>query len=333
MAGRYADTSEIQRAVNLSATGMPHITVARELNRPYATVNGWLRAGGVAERMGLKPNVETVIEQVPPATIKVRVKANSGPEGAVTKILAIGDSHDDPETPKDRFRAMGRLACDRGVDWVVQIGDFASFDSLSSHIPNDSIAGKLKNPFSRDMQSLADALGGFDIGCNGHKCNRHVTLGNHERRVWLYEELRPEIAGMLSSELLQTFVDHGWSTTPYGEFKFIGGVGFTHAAINRLGKTYGGKNAENTIANDAVFDIVIGHSHVKREARAPKLGPSKHVTVFNLGCALPYGRVENYMYHGATTGWWWGAHILTLQNGQIAGVESIPMNELERAFG
>src|SRR6185369_14876113 len=135
MAGRYADTSEIQRAVNLSATGMPHITIARELNRPYATVNGWLRAGGVAERMGLKPNVETVIEQVPPATIKVRVKANSGPEGAVTKILAVGDCHAGPETPcKERFTWMGRLAADLGVDYVVQIGDFATLDSLNSHI-------------------------------------------------------------------------------------------------------------------------------------------------------------------------------------------------------
>src|SRR6185369_17391599 len=180
------------------ATGVSMMEVSRQMGKSRGTIQGWLRPGGVADRMGLKPNVETVIEQVPPATIKVRVKANSGPEGAVTKILAVGDSHDDPETPKDRFRAMGRLACDRGVDWVVQIGDFASFDSLSSHIPNDSIAGKLKNPFSRDMPSLNDAMGAFDIGCNGHKCNRHVTLGNHERRVWLYKELRPEIAGMMT---------------------------------------------------------------------------------------------------------------------------------------
>jgi hypothetical protein len=195
------------------------------------------------------------------------------------------------------------------------------------------LAGKLKNPFSDDMQSLAAALGAFDEGCNGYKCQRHVTLGNHERRIWLYEEQRPEVAGMLTNELAQTFSEKGWTTTPYGEFKFIGGVGFIHAAVNRLNKTYGGKNAENTVANDAVFDIVLGHSHVKRDVRVAKLGPSRHVTVLNLGCALPDGRVESYMLHGATTGWWWGVCVLTLQGGQITGIDAIPMAELARKFG
>jgi hypothetical protein len=114
---------------------------------------------------------------------------------------------------------------------------------------------------------------------------------------------------------------------------FLGGVGFIHAAINRLNKTYGGKTAENTIANDAVFDHVIGHSHVRREHRAPKLGPSKHVTVLNLGCALPQGHVESYMLHGSTTGWWFGVHELLIQNGQITDTNAISMAELERRYG
>lgn len=267
-------------------------------------------------------------------TEKPRVRVRAGGEhGSVMRILAIGDAHDDPETPKDRFRWMGKLAQDRGVDWIVQIGDFASMDSLNTHIPNETLAGKLKNPFHEDVQSLNEALGQIDAGLGGHKPKKHVTLGNHERRVWLYEEQRPEVAGMLSGELMQTFADNGWETTPYGTFRYIGGVGFLHAAINRLNKTYGGKNAENTIANDALHDIVIGHSHVKRDVRVPKLGPSKHVTVLNLGCALPEGRVESYMLHGATTGWWWGACVLTLQNGQIIGVDAIPMGELGRRYG
>jgi hypothetical protein len=331
---RYAGRDEIQRAVNLHATGMSSVAVARAMNKARGTVQGWLRAGGIAERSGITPKVETVVEEVPPAVIKVRVKAGSSnrPEGAVTKVLAIGDAHDDPETPKDRFRWMGKLACDRGVDWVVQIGDFASIDSLNAHIPNETLAGKLKNPYSQDVQSLNEALGNLNEGLNGHKPKKHVCLGNHERRVWLYEEQRPEVSGILTGELVQTFTDNGWTQTPYGEYFFLGGVGWIHAAINRMCKTYGGKNAEATISNDAVFDHCIGHSHVRREHRAPKLGPSKHVTVLNLGCALPQGRVESYVLHGALSGWWWGVHVVTLQNGQIAGVDAIPMSDLERMY-
>jgi hypothetical protein len=322
-----AQMAEAVRAVeqcggNVSAAarllGLPRPTFVNRLQRARHTVS-----------VVHKPVETQTIEIEKP---RVRVRASSVPSGAVTKVLAIGDAHDDSETPKDRFRWMGKLACDRGVDWVVQIGDFASFDSLNAHIPNETLAGKLKNPYSRDIQSLKEALGSFDEGCNGHKLNKHVTLGNHERRIWLYEENRPEVAGILTNELAQTFADHGWGTTYYGEYFFLSGVGFIHAAINRMNKTYGGKNAENTIANDAVFDHCIGHSHVRREVRVPKLGPSKHVTILNLGCALEQGRVEQYMYLGATTGWWWGVNVLTLQGGQIAGVEAIPMSELERKF-
>ncbi len=275
-------------------------------------------------------------EPDPPAEVKRRprvIMPAATPEGRVLRVLAMGDAHDRPDMPKDRFHWMGRLAADSGCEWVVSIGDLCTFDSLNSHIPNESLLGKSKNPFARDAQSLRDALGAFDAGLGGHKPRRHVTLGNHERRVWLYEDLRPEVAGMLTGELAQALEAHGWGWTPYGEYFFLAGIGFIHAAVNRLNKTYGGKNAEMTIANDAVFDHVIGHSHVRREHRAPKLGPSRHVTILNLGCSLPWGHVEEYMYHGATTGWWWGCHVLTLQGGQIVGADAIPMNELERRYG
>lgn len=249
-----------------------------------------------------------------------------------TRILAIGDAHDDPETPKDRFRWMGRWAQDEGVDWIVQIGDFSSLDSLNSHIPNETLAGKLKNPFAKDIASLREALGALDRGLGRHKAKKHVTLGNHERRVWAYEEDNPETAGILTGQLVGTLRDAGWGHSPYGEYKFVAGVGFIHAAINRLSKTYGGKHAENTIAADATHDIVIGHSHVWRAIRAPKVGHANHVTVLNLGCALPEGRVENYVLHGALSGWWWGANILTVEGGKITGVNATPMSQLKRMY-
>lgn len=331
---RYAERHEIQRAVNLSGTGLSDMEVARELGRPYATVNGWLRPGGIASRLGLQPGVEIVREEAPPEKIRVRVPAATEYGNSAIRVLAIGDSHDSPKLEdKSRFYAMGKLAKERGITHVVQIGDFADFDSVSTHIAADTIEGKLNNPYTTDIVSLNRAMEDFERGAGGIALQKHCTFGNHERRIYQYENSHPQIEGMLTSELEQTFKDRGWSFTPYGEFYFLAGVGFIHCALNRLGKSYGGKLAESTIANDAVFDVVVGHSHVKREHRAPKIGPHKHVTVLNLGCALPQGYTQSYVYHSQLAGWWYGVHVLTIQGGQVVGVEAISMHELTHQFG
>ena len=47
------------------------------------------------------------------------------------KVLVIGDTHDSPDIPKDRFYWIGKHIKNTKPDYVVQIGDFGSFDSLS----------------------------------------------------------------------------------------------------------------------------------------------------------------------------------------------------------
>lgn len=329
---RYASEAEIQRAVNLKATGLNMCEVARQIGRAHQTVASWFHVGGLVQKLNLKPEVEYVEERAAAARVVTRVPAPSDTNPApAIKVLAIGDAHDSPKLEdKSRFYAMGKLARERGITHVVQIGDFADFDSVSSHIAADTIQGKLNNPYTSDIVSLNRALEDFERGLGQHSVIKHVTMGNHERRIYLYENSHPQVEGMLTSELEQTFKDRGWSFTPYGEFYFLGAVGFIHCALNRLGKSYGGKLAESTIANDAVFDVVVGHSHVKREHRAPKIGPHKHVTVLNLGCALPMGYTQDYVYHSQLAGWWFGVNVLTIQGGQIVGVEAISMDDLMR---
>lgn len=52
---RYAERAEMQRAVDLAASGLSQVEVARAMGRPRATVQGWLRSGGIAEQQGIKP--------------------------------------------------------------------------------------------------------------------------------------------------------------------------------------------------------------------------------------------------------------------------------------
>ena len=99
-----------------------------------------------------------------------------------------------------------------------------------------------------------------------------------------------------------------------------------------MGKTFGGLNAEQTIANHSLHDLVIGHSHVDRKHRAPKIGNNKEVQIINVGCSLPQGHVESYAQH-SQTGWSFGIANLTIQNGHVRDYQFISMERLKELHG
>lgn len=266
-----------------------------------------------------------------PAKPRVRVLAGR-PGGAKMKVLAIGDTHVSPHLANDRFRWFGQLAKDERVNKIVQIGDLGTWESVNRHVPNETFNGRLKGTFLEDCAAVNDALLKMNEGLDGYEVERHDTLGNHDNWLWKFEDSAPEVSGMMQLELTSILERHGWTWSMYGDFHFLGGVGFTHIPLNRLGRPYGGKTAENQISNDAVFDVVAGHSHVYRVLRAPKIGPSRHITVVNLGCALPEGHIEEYAQH-TVTGWSWGVVLLTIQGGQITETKFVSMGELEEKYG
>ena len=258
---------------------------------------------------------------------KYRVQARSSQGRANASVLAIGDCHDSPDMPdKSRFEALGALAKDLGVDHIVQIGDFTSLDSMSSHERNDTVKGQKKPSFMTDMISFQEALKAFDRGLDGYACPKHITLGNHEARLFNYVNQHPEVANLLDEALYGPIEDHGWTCSPYGEFYFIGDVGFTHVPFNGMGKPYGGMQSENTIARDALHDVVYGHTHKRLDKTFPKMGQEK-ITIINLGTSLPTGHVESYA-KTSLTGWSYGVYLLQICDGRIHEQNWISMDTL-----
>ena len=176
------------------------------------------------------------------------------------KIIVIGDTHDSPKIKQDRFVWIGKYIKESKPDYIIQIGDWASFDSLSYFQKNSTQAGKLKDAYMVDIESMRRSIDLLDKHINNDRIPRHVTFGNHEQRVFKFEEQIPEIQGMMKKELYDSFDTRGWKHSPYGAFKNIAGVSFTHCPLNIMGKEYGGKNCEIQIANDATNDIVFGHT-------------------------------------------------------------------------
>ena len=134
-----------------------------------------------------------------------------------TKVLVIGDAHDGPTIPKARFLWMGKHIKKTKPDHVVQIGDFLSLDSCCWHIDNATMqARKNKGTFLDDIGSFDSALYELNKGIGSYKVKKHCTLGNHENRLWKWEDKNPEYYNMGKDKLMKTLKKYGWTASEYG---------------------------------------------------------------------------------------------------------------------
>lgn len=333
---------EAQEAINaLSNCGGSQTKAAISLGMPRQTFIHRLSA---AHRFNLTPGLDPRIwenpEPVAPVIhqnvtkLIVRIPAGSQACSTPIRVLGIGDAHDDPRLDKDRFYWMGCYAAEHRIPRILSIGDWSTFDSLNSYDGNDTWAGRLKPVFLSDIESLVESKEAFQRGlltASEYSPILHKTLGNHEDRMNSYENRHPENYGTFRAEFHRVMERFGWTYSPFGAFHFIGGVGFTHVPLNKMGKAYGGKHAANTIGNDTLFDIVYGHDHKEQKKRIEKIGDNHYVVIGNLGCALPEGHIESYAKHTAT-GWSYGIVDMTIYNGHVQAWSFIPMRELRDRY-
>lgn len=277
-----------------------------------------------------RPEPELVeVPDVPAARVRVRVKAKrTADDSPVYRVLAIGDGHDNPDLDKARFRWIGRHAAAMQPDAVVFIGDIADFDSLSRHAAPGSLADKLKPSYARDLESLEEALSLYRKDADG--ITTHLTLGNHEARIWRFEEASAAAEGMLTGPFLDVMARYDFRVHREGEWLLIGNVGFTHSPFGLMGKLMGGEWM-NSIANKSRISAVLGHTHRSQVIHAHKLGPLGGIELVNLGTALPMGYIKPYA-RVATSAWSWGVFELTIQSGHIISHQFIGMDEMERRW-
>lgn len=319
-------TGEAQHRLEVLARhGFKYASAAAELGMSRGTLREWYSRNREAPA---EPPAE------PPQIIfkpTYRIAQDRQDGRGKTRVLAIGDAHDGPSIPKDRFRWMGQFAHETRPDLIVQIGDFFSLDSLCRYDANDTLRGKQKPSLKQDLRSGKAALDAFNEGLGDFRPEKHVTLGNHEDRMWSFVNRTPELADLLDDNIHTLLSDAKWNYSPYGELHFIGGVAFTHCPLNTMGKPYGGMYAENQVARDATHDVVYGHSHKRVDRTFPKLGHRK-ITVVNLGCALPDGHIEQYAKH-SLTGWSYGIYELDIERGGIQAARWTPMAALQERYG
>lgn len=218
-------------------------------------------------------------------------------------ILVIGDAHSKPGIPQRRFDWLGSLICDLKPDVVVDMGDWADMESLSSY-DGSSLTGsgaKKKSfegrSYKRDIEVAVEARDRIHLKLQaaGRKRPRRVALGgNHDdERLRRAVNLVPELVGVIDTRDFQ-LEEYGWERVPFGAATTIGGFEFKHYFTSGLmGKPTGGEHPAANLLKTQYRSCVAGHSHLFNEAHRTSNG-GKRVQAFVAGCYLDPQQHEDY---------------------------------------
>jgi hypothetical protein len=330
MANPGLSRSEMQAAVDALAKADGNSTAAaRSLGIDRGTFRNRVEKG---QSQGLLANL-------PPPKPRIRVPARSvyspmpNVYGKPVRVLVWGCAHDSPTIPdKSRFRHAGQLAAELRPDFIVDLGDSADIDSLSTHAMPGSTDDRARPGFLAEIDSLTEAYSAFDeTAPPADEIPRYHLLGNHENRAARFEANNPAAIGVYTIPLAQVFARLGFAEKQYREWLFIEGVGFVHVPINAAGKEFSGLNADATVARETTFSVCWSHTHRSNKVRRHKIGIGNGIDVFNTGTFMPQGMIKQYAGL-STTGWTYGVHLLTLRDGCIEAVKTWSTLEMAEKF-
>lgn len=245
-------------------------------------------------------------------------------------IVYFTDAHNQPDLPTDRFKWLAKYVNEIDPEYLIDGGDFDDLQSLCSHERNDSFSGKFKPAFQDDLAASEKARKIIDETLTVQPI-KHVTLGNHEQRLWDFENSNPETFGMMQHAYLDILDRYGWNVTKYRDYLTVAGIDFTHIPMTVMNRPVGGKTPCNIVSRDSIKDVCFGHTHGLGLQVSHKLGPCRSVIAFNGGCFMPDKYMPAYA-KGSQKEFWYGCHKLESNNGRLHIAESITMNELKKRY-
>ncbi len=257
------------------------------------------------------------------------------------KILVIPDVHVQPEISNERLIWAGNLIVDRQPDYVVQTGDWGSFQSLSHHeFGKKSSEGKR---YQYDVDACIDAQEKLFEPLNNYNRSRkkkykpelHMTLGNHEGWVEREVQYNAKLEYRINVEEDLMLKDYGWNITQFKSILNINGVNFSHYfPSGNMDKAASGVNVGKTLVDLNGATCVAGHSHLYREYNKTILGPGgkpQRIWGLTAGCYFEH----EMFYCGPVTQsqWWRGVVMLELldNNGDF-NIEKIDMAKIKELY-
>ena len=270
-------------------------------------------------------------------TVKRRPLIGAPASATPIRILAVGDTHFHPAILDRTRRVMtlvGLQAASGHYEHLVHIGDVSDLASVCRHVRNDTWKAREKPSIRQDFKCMASNMAALNaplVRANV-AIKKHVTKGNHCAWLSAFEDDTPELKGHLVSEFDGILEDCGWTHSDYGEFYYVGDVGFVHVPLNLMGRPVGGQTGENTIAMQSTRDTVFGHTHRYGMARRGKMD-GRTVTALNVGSSMPEYYVGEYAQLTAGRKLDYGCTEITVFDGRIQSHRFLPFRELEATHG
>lgn len=252
------------------------------------------------------------------------------PSRTPRKVLVVADTHWDPRIATQTLRAMLLIslhAAEYRPDDLVHLGDGPDFASLRRGASGNDAA------IPRKLE-LTNARSNLEALCRflPTKASRHYCMGNHDQRLVTFRGADPERDGSAAQTWAAALDEFGFTTSDFGEYHWIGGVGYVHVPLTVTGDPVGGEYPEATVARDSTRDTVFGHCHRYSMSRVQKFD-GRTVTALCAGMSMPEFFVRECSQLGRGRSPSHGILEITDFDGRIQSHRFVPMRELEIRFG
>lgn len=215
------------------------------------------------------------------------------------KHLIIPDVQAKPGHDFTFLKAIGNFIVDKKPDVLIQIGDFADMESLSSYdVGKKNYEGRR---YRKDvdasieaMTTLLTPLVEFNLKAKKNKEKLYkprmvLTLGNHENRINRAINDDPKLDGLISTDDLR-YKEFGWEVYPFTNVVVIDGIAYSHYFTTGVA----GRPATTASAllSKKHMSCVAGHQQGRQIASAHR-ADGKPITCIIAGSC--YEHDEDYM--------------------------------------
>ena len=200
---------------------------------------------------------------------------------------------------------IGQYILDQNPDVIINLGDFADMESLSSYdVGKKSFEGKryIKDieAAHKAMDVLLQPLREFNVKAKKNKEKQYkprkvLTLGNHEERIARAVNNDPKLEGLIKYEDLP-YTD--WEVHPFLKPVFIDGIAYSHyfptGVMGRPATT------ASAMVSKLHMSCIAGHQQGKQVAYGKRPDGSTITCIIAGSC---YEHDEHYLDHQTNKHW------------------------------
>lgn len=184
------------------------------------------------------------------------------PKGGPRSHLVIPDMQLKPWAPIEHCAWIGAYIAERRPNVVVNLGDMADMASINSHADPDDLEGRTV------LDDLAVVRDGIALmtreirRAKGYKPDLHLTLGNHEGRLYRMVRESPRLRGIYGDDPFG-YAANGWKVHEFLKPVVLDGCAYSHffprGANGKITQSFRGAPSAATQAKREMRTSIAGH--------------------------------------------------------------------------